>query len=480
MNPNCLHQPDDALIEQCFHNLRRCALRLRGSSADERRTRLRRLREGLLQRRTQLQQACARDFNKPAVEVELTELLPVLDEIGLAMRQLPRWMRGQRVAPTLTSLGSSARIDYQPRGCCLIIGPWNYPVATTLGPLVSAIAAGNAVLLKPSEFTPAVNAVLTELIAEVFAPDEVSIVTGGADTAQALLALPFDHIFFTGSTAVGKIVMAAAARHLASVTLELGGKSPVIVDASADLRQAAELILWGKLLNAGQTCIAPDTLYVQRSVRAPLLRHCVALIEQRFGADAAAIVRSPDLARLISVRHAARVAELIDQARRGGAAVLAGGEHDAAARYVAPTLLADLPAQARILEEEIFGPVLPVIDFDDLDTLIATLNTQPKPLAMYLWSRDEDAIHRVRRMCSSGSLVINHCMQQYTHTGLPFGGVNQSGIGSAHGFHGFRAFSHERAVLRGGRWLPVRLLFPPYTGWKARLARWLVWLAGRG
>ncbi|WP_288409626.1 aldehyde dehydrogenase family protein [uncultured Herbaspirillum sp.] len=479
MNPNWLHEPDEPQIHRMFSAQQAHALHLRTSSATQRRDKLRRLRVALTARRQQLQQACAADFNKPAIEVELTELMPVLEEIHLAIRKLPRWMRGYYVAPTLSALGSSARVTYQAKGSCLIIGPWNYPVATLIGPLVSAVAAGNTVLLKPSEFTPAVNAVLAEIVAEVFLPNEVSMVSGAVEVTQALLALPFDHIFFTGSTAVGKIVMRAAAEHLASVTLELGGKSPVIVDQSADLKRAAELVMWGKLVNAGQSCIAPDTLFVHRRVKDELIALCTQLLRQRFGTDPHAIASNPDLARLISSRHAARIAALIDEARLAGATVHAGGQYDVDARHVAPTLIGDLSPQASLLQEEIFGPVLPVVVFDEIDALIAQLNTHPKPLALYLWSRQAETIARVRNQCSSGSIVINHCMQQYTHTGLPFGGVNHSGLGSAHGLHGFKAFSHERAQLRGGRWLPVTLFFPPYTAAKLKLARWLVALVGR-
>ncbi|WP_267124848.1 aldehyde dehydrogenase family protein, partial [Xanthomonas sacchari] len=254
------------------------ALAWRGSSANTRRAHLRALRDALLARRQALIAAFAADFAKPALEVELTELLPVVDEIATAIAQLPRWMRPRKVSPTLLALGTRARIAFQPKGRCLIIGPWNYPVATVLGPLVSALAAGNTALIKPSEFTPQVNAVLQAVLDEAFAPEEVALVQGGAATAQALLACPFDHVFFTGSAAVGREVMAAAARQLTPVTLELGGKSPVIVDRSADLRLAAEVIVWAKLVNAGQTCIAPDTLFVHRDVSARLLAHCRALL----------------------------------------------------------------------------------------------------------------------------------------------------------------------------------------------------------
>ncbi|HEY9094875.1 MAG TPA: aldehyde dehydrogenase family protein [Hydrogenophaga sp.] len=466
-------------IQRLFDQQGPTALMLRSSPSRERVAKLKRLRDGLLSRREALYQAFDADLRKPRLEVDLTELLPVVDEARHAIANLARWMRPQRVWPTLTTLGTRARVLYQPRGRCLIIGPWNYPVNTLLGPLVSAIAAGNTVILKPSEFTPHVNAVVAELVAEVFDPTEVALVQGGVETAQQLLALPFDHVFFTGSPAVGKIVMAAAAQHLSSVTLELGGKSPVIVDETANLQSAAELILWGKFTNAGQTCVAPDHVFVHRRVQAPFTKICLAVIAARYGASDAAVQVSPDLARMISRRHTERLGALIDDALSRGATLLAGGHHDASACYVAPTLLSNVAPEARINTEEIFGPVLPIEGFDDLDEVIQRINAHPKPLALYLFSRHRPTQKKVTQLTSSGGICINHCVQQYAHGGLPFGGVNHSGIGSAHGVFGFKAFSHERACLEAGLWTTVRQFFPPYTPRKNRLSAALLGLLRR-
>ena len=468
---------EDAAPETILHLFAQqasTALALRTSTARERVGKLKRLRDAVLSRRQAWYTAFAADLRKPALEVDLTELLPVVDEARHAIAQLARWMRPKAVWPTLATLGTRARILYQPRGRCLIIGPWNYPVNTLLGPLVSAIAAGNAVILKPSEFTPHVNAVVAELVAELFDPAEVTLVQGGANTAQQLLALPFDHVFFTGSAAVGKIVMRAAAQHLSSITLELGGKSPVIVDETADLQHAAELLLWGKFTNAGQTCVAPDHVFVQRSVKDRFARLCQDLITARYGATDAAVEASPDLARMITRRHTGRVGALIDDARMRGATLLAGGRYDAAARYVAPTLLADVPADAHICTEEIFGPVLPIEAFDSIDEVIRRINAQPKPLALYLFSRSRQTQAQVTAQTSSGGICLNHCVQQYAHGGLPFGGVNQSGIGNTHGVFGFKAFSHERACLASGPLMLLRLFYPPYTQRKNWLGAALV------
>ena len=463
-----------AVIDALFAGQAARALALRKSSAAERSARLARLLDALMARREAFAAAFAKDLGKPAVEVDLTELLPVIDDIRHAQKHLKRWMRPQRVAPTLVTLGTKARIVYQPRGRCLIIGPWNYPVSTLVGPLVSAVAAGNTAILKPSEFTPNVNAVIGEIVAEVFEPAEVAMVEGAIETSTHLLALPFEHVFFTGSPAVGKVVMAAAAKHLASVTLELGGKSPVVVDASADLRHAAEHVMWGKLVNAGQTYVAPDHLYVHRSVMDRFVALCREVLAERFGADAAAVAASESLGRMVHSRHAQRVVALVDDAVAQGARVLAGGAHDAQRRYVAPTLLAEVPDAARIAQEEIFGPVLPIAPFDSLDEVIARINAAPKPLALYLWSRDAGAVEQLRSETSSGSFCVNLCLQQYAHQNLPFGGVNNSGIGNAHGFFGFKAFSHERAVLAGGPFSALKLLFPPYTPGKVKLSQRMV------
>ncbi|WP_426400838.1 aldehyde dehydrogenase family protein (plasmid) [Ralstonia sp. R-29] len=474
-----IEDTDFAIIQTLFSRQLPVALQLRQSTAKERLRKIERLRDAVLQREEAFYAAFAADLGKPSVEVNLTELLPVMDEARHAIKHLSRWMRPRRVAPTLTTIGTSARVVYQPRGRCLIMGPWNYPLNTLMGPLVSAVAAGNTAILKPSEMTPHVNAVIDAVVREVFDPDEVAMVHGGVQTAQCLLALPFDHVFFTGSPSVGKVVMAAASEHLASVTLELGGKSPVIVDETANLERAAELIVWGKLTNAGQSCIAPDHVFVHRSVKEHLVKLCKAEITRRYGASEAAVAKSPDFGRMINARHTARVGALIQNAVERGANLAAGGMYVVKERYVAPTLLTDVPANASIWSEEIFGPVLPIETFDSVDAVIDRINAAPKPLALYLWSEARKTIAKVTTKTSSGGLCVNHCMQHYAHTGLPFGGINNSGLGSAHGYFGYKAFSHERAVLRAGPLMLLRLFFPPYTNLRVKTSGWLVRMLAR-
>ena len=460
-------------LQAVFAAQQATALRWRMSTADQRRERIKRLRTAMLAHRQDFYAAFASDYRKPPAEVEISELLPVMDEMQHALRCLKRWMKPRRVWPTSTMLGTSGRIQYQPRGRVLIIAPWNYPLSLCFGPLVAALAAGNSVIVKPSEMMPAVSALMGRIIAEVFPRDEVALFEGGMDTAQDLLALPFDHIFFTGSPAVGKIVMTAAAQHLSSVTLELGGKSPTIVDETADIALAAETLMWGKFLNNGQTCVAPDYVYVHAAVKERFVAACRDVLQARYGREEQR-QRNPDLTRIVNARHTSRVAGLLADARARGARVLAGGEVDEADCYIAPTLLDGIPDGAAILAEEIFGPLLPIIAYTEIDAVIAAINAAPKPLALYIWSRDRQRIAALLARTSSGGACVNHCVAHFAHGKLPFGGVNNSGIGNAHGEFGFKAFSHERAVLRGSPLMLVKLFFPPYSKRRLSLVRMVV------
>ncbi|MFT5643713.1 MAG: aldehyde dehydrogenase (NAD+) [Janthinobacterium sp.] len=454
-------------IRRVFEAQGPVALTLRQSTTSERLAQIRKLKKAVLDHSAALIEAGMADFGKPAAEVELTEILPVIAEANEAIRRLGGWMKPKKVWPSRMMLGTSSYMQYEPKGRILIIGPWNYAVNLCLGPLVSALAAGNTAIIKPSEMTPHTSGVIASIVRAAFAENEVALFNGEADVAQALLALPFDHIFFTGSPAVGKLVMAAAAKNLSSVTLELGGKSPTIVDATADLKAAAKNILWAKFTNNGQTCIAPDHVYVHASVKPAFITHCVAALEAAYG-DAALQANSPSLARIVNARHTARVQALLDDALARGARVVAGGQVDVGQRYIAPTLLDAIPFDAAIMREEIFGPLLPIISYQELDAVIADINAGPKPLALYIWSSKQKNISKVMQRTSSGGACINHCVVQFLHGNLPFGGVNNSGIGSGHGHHGFLAFSHERAVVRN-RVNLASMFYPPYTPWTRKL-----------
>lgn len=439
------------------------AARRTGFGLAERKAALIRLREVLARREGEIIAALAADFGKPETEVLLTEILPVRQEIALALRRLRGWMRPRRVGPTLATFGTAARIRPEPRGVCLIVAPWNYPLNLALGPLVSCLAAGNSAIVKPSELTPATSALIASIVAEAFDPDLVAVVEGGVEISQALLELPFDHIFFTGSPEVGKIVMAAAAKHLTSVTLELGGKSPTIIGPGADAAKAAAWIGFGKFANAGQTCIAPDHVYVHEDVREPFLEALRAWIGRAYGAG-----DSPHLARIVNGRHAGRLRGLLEDARALGARVILGGGGEGT--RLPPTLVEAVTPEMRLDREEIFGPVLPVIGYRDLEEVLDRINARPKPLALYVFDKDRGFAERVIAATSSGGVGVNLTLMHYTHHGLPFGGVNNSGIGAAHGEYGFRAFSHQRAVLEN-RFSALTMVFPPYTARVKALAR---------
>jgi aldehyde dehydrogenase (NAD+) len=366
-------------------------------------------------------------------------------------------------------LGTRARIRHEPRGVSLIIAPWNYPVSLLLGPLTSAIAAGCPAIVKPSEISEACSAVMTKLIRETFDWQEIAAFEGDAAVSTALLDLPFDHIFFTGSPGVGKVVMTAAAKHLTSVTLELGGKSPVIVDESADLAKAAKSIAWGKFSNSGQTCIAPDYAFVHENRLPQFITAMKETIERIYG-DAA---QSPDFARIINGRNFERVSRLIDDATAGGAVIVAGGNRDAAQKFIAPTLLTGAAADSAVMQEEIFGPVLPFVAYRDLAEPIAKINARPKPLALYIYAKDRARVERILQETSAGGSCVNASMIQFSHENLPFGGIGTSGLGNGHGFYGFRAFSHERAMLED-KFSVVPMLFPPYTNRVKKMIEWTI------
>ena len=422
-----------------------------------RRAALRRLSQMVLDHRAEIIAAVAADLAKPATEADLVEVLPVLAEISHATKHLSAWMRPRRAWPTLLMLGTSAALHPEPKGVALVIAPWNFPFMLALVPVVSAIAAGNAVVVKPSEMTPATSALIARILPAAL-PGLVEVVEGGPEASQALLALPFDHIFFTGSPAVGKIVMAAAAANLVPVTLELGGKSPVVVGADADLARAASWIAWGKVLNAGQICVAPDHVYVHSSVKDAFTTALEAKLRQMAKGGVTAIVNE---------RHYARLTRLIDDASAQGAVVQALGVDQPKTRHMATRLLTGTTADMLISNEEIFGPLLPLIAFDDLTEAVSSINAGPKPLTLYAFG-GAGLVERLRDETSSGSLGVNLTIMPFIHSNLPFGGVGNSGMGSGHGRAGFDTFSHLKPVLRN-RFTLLPLLFPPYTGRVKRL-----------
>ena len=435
-------------MQEVFDRQAATALRLRSSTADERIAKIRKLRDAVIAHTEDCYHAAYADFKKPPGEVDLAEILPICVEANDAIRKLKKWMKPTRVWPTLLTGGTRSHVQYVPRGRCLIVGPFNYPINLTLAPLVSAVAAGNTAILKPSELTPHMSALIAKIVGEVFSEDEVAIFQGEADVAQALQELPFDHIFFTGSPAIGKLVMAAAAKNLTSVTLELGGKSPTIVDASANLKLAAKNIMWAKFANSGQTCIAPDHVFVHESVKDQWVDICREELKKAYGNSLTDQQNSPHLAHMVNARHTGRVKALLEDATAHGARSLTGGGMGESDCFIQPTLLDKVPDAARVMQEEIFGPLLPIIGFTNLDEVIERINAGPKPLALYVYSKTEKNIDAVLTRTVSGGACVNHSLMQFLQGNLPFGGINNSGIGNAHGHYGFKAFSHERGVVR--------------------------------
>ncbi len=378
-----------------------------------------------------------------------------LSEINLAIKQLKSWAKPQSVKTPIEQFPSTAYIQPEPLGVALIIAPWNYPFQLTISPLVGAIAAGNCAIVKPSELAPHTSAVIAKIIRQAFEPNYVAVIEGGIEVNQQLLAEKFDHIFFTGGTAIGRIVMAAAAKHLTPVTLELGGKSPCIVDADVNLEVAAKRIAWGKFLNAGQTCIAPDYVLADRRIKSELIDLIQQHLQTFYGDNP---IQSPDFCRIISPRHFDRLASFLDNGT-----VAVGGQTDAAARYIAPTVLDNITWDDAVMQDEIFGPILPVLAYDQLDQAIAQVNDRPKPLALYFFSNDTAKQDRVLAATSSGGACMNDTVMQIALAALPFGGVGESGMGAYHGKASFDRFSHYKSVLRRGLWLDLAWRYAPYT-----------------
>ncbi|MGA0385279.1 MAG: aldehyde dehydrogenase family protein [Vulcanococcus sp.] len=404
-------------------------------------------------------EALAKDLGKPDVEAYF-EVVAVRQEISLCRRQLRRWIAPKKVSVPLSQRPGRAEVIAEPLGCVLIIGPWNYPFHLAIQPLVSALAAGNTAILKPSEHAPATAQLISSLIGEAFPPEIVQVVQGDGSTAQALLAERFDHIFFTGGERIGKLVMAAAAQHLTPVTLELGGKSPAVVLSDADLEVTSRRLVWGKCLNAGQTCIAPDYLLVERSARTSLIQSLGERLTACFGEEP---LDSSDLASIVNDAQYARLSALLEQARERGQ-VLLGGTCDPERRRIAPTVIQVNDREDPLMQEELFGPLLPILEVDGLEQAIEWINQRPKPLALYLFSSSQRNQETVLNKTSSGGVCFNDVVMQVGVPELPFGGVGASGMGAYHGKAGFDTFSHQRSVLRRPFALDLPFRYPPYAG----------------
>jgi len=449
-------------IERIYELQQRNRAAVASTTAAQRIAKLRRFEKAIFAHQDDIRAAMWEDYRKPAAEVDLSEIYPVVSEARHAIRHLRSWMRPKRVGMRMALLGSRSSILHEPKGVVLILAPWNFPFNLTLGPLVAAVAAGNCVMLKPSELTPKSTACMKRILGEVFDESEVAVIEGDAPIAEALLKKKFDHIFFTGSPAVGRIVMKAAAEHLTSVTLELGGKSPVIVDESASIDEAAKKVAWAKFFNCGQICIAPDYVLAEAPIRDELVDKIRRAVDS-FEAG------NPGGKRIVNERHFDRLTTAL-AATKGTVAI--GGGSDPASLKIQPTVVVDPAPDEPLMTDEIFGPILPVVTVQSLDEAITFVNARPKPLAAYLFTKTKSVRERVIKEVPAGGMLVNHLVFHFATHKLPFGGVGPSGMGAYHGKFGFEAFSHRKSVMtKPTRPDVTAMIYPPYTEKAWKLAR---------
>ncbi len=461
-----IENADTSSIDIIFDSHLHTARTLRQSTYRQRREKLRALRDAIISRQDEIEAALKADLNKCSEEARITEFISTLMELKFAYRHVRRWMKLKRVARSLPLLLAKSYIKYEPKGRVLVISPWNYPFHLSITPLISAIAAGNSVILKPSEFSVNTSHLVREIISATFDEREIAVVEGGVDTAQYLLQKPFDHIFFTGGPEKGKLVMAYAAENLSPVTLELGGKSPVIIDESADINDAAEKIAWGKFINAGQTCIAPDYVLVPEHLQSSFIEAFKNSISKFFNGDQTA----SSYGRIVSDKHYERLNSLIEDAVERGAHIDAFGDNRKHDRLIAPVILTNVDAGSDIMNEEIFGPLLPVIPVRNSDEAVDFIRSLPKPLALYIFGKNKKQIKNLLEKTTAGGTCINDVMVHLSNPHVPFGGVNYSGIGRYHGFHGFEELSHKRGILKQSRIGVLKLIYPPYS----KMNRWII------
>lgn len=424
---------------------------------------LRRLRAGILHREEELQIALKSDLNKATMESYMSEIGMVLSEITYQLRHIDRWAKGDKVhTPLAQFAGSSYRLP-EPYGVVLVMAPWNYPFQLCLEPAIGAIAAGNTVIIKPSAYAPATSRVMAELIRDCFDEEYVAVVEGGREENTLLLEQRFDYIFFTGGVSVGKLVMEKASRYLTPISLELGGKSPCIVDQSADLKIAARRIAFGKYLNAGQTCVAPDHVFVHKSVKNEFLAYLQHSLTKFFGEDP---LHNENYPHIVNDKHYQRLLGLMKQG-----SICIGGQCDSLQRIIEPTVIENITPEDPIMQEEIFGPLLPILTFEDLDEVITQINDHEKPLALYLFTKKASVEEKILKECSFGGGCINDTIIHLATSHMGFGGVGMSGMGSYHGDESFKTFSHYRSIVKKATWIDLPFRYHPYTKTKDKLVR---------
>ena len=442
------------------------------TSSSERIFKLKKLKKNILSNRDNIKNALKKDFKKNESEVDLTEIFPVIQEINHTINNLRKWMKDKYVKTPLTLLGSKSYIKYEAKGLVLIITPWNFPVNLTFVSLVNAISAGNTVMIKPSEITDFTSKVIRKIVDETFNKNEVYTILGGSDIAEKVLKLKFNHILFIGSPTIGKIVMKAASKHLASVTLELGGKSPTIIDEKVDLKSTAKRIAWAKFINNGQVCIAPDYILINKKLKNEFLKLLIENIKKLYSVNPK---KSKNYCRVVNKKHFLRLNDLIDDAKKNKGKIHFGGKRDMDQLFIEPTILTDISEKSKIHNEEIFGPVLPIYDYKILDDAIDFINNKNKPLALYIFSKNIKNIHRIINETSSGGVCINHSTLHYSNYHLPFGGVNNSGSGRCHGIFGFKEFSNPKSIFKQlVKISPTDLIIPPYSRFKKKIINLMI------
>lgn len=448
---------------------------LKSRSIYERKQTLKRLRSWLKENQDLIRTELHKDLKRCDEDLTLSEIRPIVSDIKDALKNLRFWAHPERKKTPLTLIGTRASTIFEAKGNTLIIAPWNFPFQLAIGPLVSAIAAGCTAVIKPSEHTPYCEQLIVKLVQEVFQPNEVTVVTGGVQETSDLLALKWNHIFFTGSPQVGKIVMKAAAEHLTSVTLELGGENPVIVDKKTKLKDTAQKLIWGKYYNCGQSCISPNAVFVPTEISNDFKKALLTEYKKVFGTNEETKA-ARTYSRIVNGNHFDRISTLLEKSVAEGASIIAGGHSDAEQNYIAPTIIENVTTDHAIFKEEIFGPILPIYTYSSLDSVIDIINSQEKPLALYIFSKSKSFAKKIIERTSAGTTVINDTTLQFTHPNLPFGGVNNSGIGKSHGEYGYREFSNERAILKQRRGLTsAKLIYPPFTKFRKFVVKVITW-----
>lgn len=442
------------------------------SSARTRIKKLKKLKEIILKNRVKIKEALKKDFKKNPSEVDLTEIFPIVSEINFTVNNLRKWMKDEYVRTPLTLLGSKSFIRYEAKGVVLIITPWNFPINLSFISLINALSAGNSILIKPSEITSETSYVIKDIIEETFDEKEVSVVLGGVDLAKEILKLKFNHILFIGSPTIGSEVMKSASVHLSSVTLELGGKSPTVIDKNCDLKKAAKRVVWAKLINNGQVCIAPDYVLIHEDIKNKFVKYVINSIKKLYGDNTN---NSQSYCRIVNNNHFKRLKNLIDDSLKNNSKILYGGNTDSNENYIEPTLIENIDKDSKIFNEEIFGPILPIFTFKKIDEAITFINKKNKPLALYIFSSDNKNINKVLEETSSGGVCINHNTLHYSNYNLPFGGIGNSGFGRCHGEFGFKELSNKKSIFKQFLpFSPTDILMPPYNSFKQKIINLII------